>query len=48
MHLQNAGGLSTEELKSYPGFEEMNQNQLDKALLFIQQMAEVISHIEQE
>jgi hypothetical protein len=45
MQKQNTGGLSTEELKSYPGFEKMNQNQLEEALLFIEQMAEILNQI---
>ena len=45
MQMQNAGGLSLEELREYRGFESMSQTQLEEALLFIEQMAEILNYI---
>jgi hypothetical protein len=39
---QNTGRLSIEELREYPGFKKMENAELEQAIVFIEQMAELI------
>ena len=41
----NTQGLSLEELQRYDGFEQMNEQELEKALNFIHQMTEILIEI---
>lgn len=45
--MQNADsqGLSLEELRNYEGFQDMNMEELEKALEFIELMAELLHTI---
>ena len=45
MRKHDVNDLSLEELRTYPGFENMTEDELEKALLFIHQFAEILLEI---
>lgn len=45
MQKHDVKDLSLEELRAYPGFEDMTEAELEKALLFIYQFAEILLEI---
>lgn len=42
MQQKNQRELSFQELRTYPGFEHMDESELKKALHFIRQMVEIV------